>query len=83
MTAYEHLLWAVDELDKIRPAPSGTYELVVSDDRIVIRPYSRNQKPMPLLIRLSSIEVNKRIAPHKWDNVINRIRRFIERGILE
>ena len=82
MTAHEHLLWVADELDRIRPAPSGTYELVVSDNRIVVRQYNRNQKPKRLLVRLDSTAVNTGLHGAKWDRLLLRIRHFIDEGIL-
>lgn len=82
MTPNEYLQCAGVELDKIRPAPSGTYELVVADGRIVVRPYLKSNPVLPLIVRLNSDGVNKGCRSKTWEQIEARIRRFVEKGIL-
>lgn len=82
MNPNKHLRCAADELNKIRPAPSGTYELIVSDARIVVRPYSKSQKLMPLLARLNSTDVNQGPTATEWNRIETKIRRFVKKGFL-
>jgi len=82
MTANEYLQSAGAELGKIRPAPSGTYELVVLDSRIVVRKYDHTNPTRPVIARLKSDDVNGGCTSKMWDKIEARIRRFVEKGLL-
>jgi hypothetical protein len=65
------------------PVSSGTYELVVIEQRIYLRKRKPANEHCPVLARLESTDINNGISSGLWGFIKYRISDFLLRGILK
>lgn len=65
------------------PVSSGTYELVVIEQKICLRKRQPTNENYPVLARLESADINNRLPPGLWGFIKYRISDFLLRGILK
>lgn len=65
------------------PVSTGTYELVVIDQKIYLRKRLPTNERFPVLARLESAEINNRLSPGLWGYIRYRISDLLTKGILK
>jgi hypothetical protein len=65
------------------PVSSGTYELVVIEQKIYLRKRQPTNESYPVLARLNALDVNFGLSPALAGYIKYRISDFLLRGILK